>query len=507
MTTRPRRPLTRKQKRKIALIVLLVLVLLLLAAFYLYYRSTRTLRFDLTRESVDAIEPPQFLFSFNGEEGRRLQRPVGVLVDGEEVIVADAQRGEIGVFTLDGTYKRTFGETETIVPLYIAKHPKTGDLYVSDRRARAVHVFTRTGRYKGTFDPRLPKDQLPTFDTRGVQWAPLALAFGRDGTLYATELLNGHRLLIFGPDGRFRRSVGTLGIVLDSAQAPEVFQFPNGVAVHGDEVFVADSNNRRVQVFALDGTFKRIINTRGLPRGIAFLSPFPSDEGTGTARFVVVDTLAHDGTIWNTEGEKLVTFGQQGILDGEFNYPNGVSVGPRNRIYIADTSNGRVQVWGWPEQVSRVPLPRAPRTWWPCLLPLLLLPLLLLRKREFYATRDFVLAMYEAGEVHLMPDRRRRWTVSVADHEALKDLEQSGIRLAELLTPVEFSYSDMNALKERFEIDEALAIPLALAQRAKVFATEDGELRRLAKLLELDVVDRVEFIERFAGASRRNEAD
>ena len=67
----------------------------------------------------------------------------------------------------------------------------------------------------GVFDPKLPKNELPKFKLpKGVQWVPLTLTFGRDGTMYVTELLNGHRLLIFGPDGTFKRSVGTAAIVL-----------------------------------------------------------------------------------------------------------------------------------------------------------------------------------------------------------------------------------------------------------------------------------------------------
>ncbi len=62
---------------------------------------------------------------------------------------------------------------------------------------------------------------------------------------------------------------------------------------------------------------------------------------------------------------------------------------------------------------------------------------------------------------------------------------------------MEYSESDVRALVEKLEITEEQAIVLSLAQRSRVFATEDAELRRLAKTLEVDVVNRVEFIERF----------
>ncbi len=45
---------------------------------------------------------------------------------------------------------------------------------------------------------------------------------------------------------------------------------------------------------------------------------------------------------------------------------------------------------------------------------------------------------------------------------------------------------------------------LSIAQRSKVFCTEDPELRRLARVMEVDVVNRVEYIERFVKEQARS---
>ena len=494
--------MTRAQKRKIAILAVLVILLGLLGAYFAYYQATHKLSFNIAPVSSDAIEPPQFLYSFSGTDVK-LQRPIGVYVEDRDVYVVDSAAHTIFVFDENGNPKRSFGTSQTVVPLYVAKNPKTNVLYVSDRRARTIWMFTREGKYLGEFKPNLPKEQLPTFSTKGVVWAPVAIAFAPDGTMYVTETLKGHRLLIFGPDGAFKRSVGNVGIVVDANSGPGLFQFPNGVVVHKNEVYVTDSNNRRVQVFDLAGEFKRIIVTQGLPRGIDFLQRFPSDKPSTSDRFVVVDTLSHDGTIWSAKGEKIVNFGEQGILDGQFNYPNAVSVGRKNKIFISDTSNGRVQVWGWPNLVSPVPVPTVPRNWGWCLTPLLLLPfLLLLRRKRFYATADFVHAMVDAQQADLMRSRRRRWFVSESDYELLKDLRQGDVDMAKLLEATPFSESDVKGLMDKLEIDRESAIVLALAKRARVFCTEDGDYRRLAKVLEIDVVNRTEFLERFV--SRRS---
>jgi hypothetical protein len=487
----------RRTKRKIVLLVILLLLLLFLGLWYMNFRATRNLMFDLRTPDPQVLAPPTYLYSFSGDGENRLLQPIGVLATGGEVYVTDGRQSQVLVFREDGTYVRSFGKGKLDIPLYLAKNPKTGNLYVVDRRKRAVFIFKPSGQFVGVFDPKLPKSELPTFDTKGDQWVPVALDFASDGSMYVLELLNGHRLLTFDPSGTFVRSLGSMGVSPRTNDLPGLFSFPNSVKVHNDEIFIADSNNRRVQVFGLDGTFKRFITATGLPRGIAFLPRSSSTSSETADMFVVVDTLSHDGTIFNGAGDRILQFGERGLLDGQFNYPNDVSIGSKSLIFITDTQNLRVQAWGWPENVSPVPrfLPRQP-AWYLALLPLALIPFLRRRKR-FYATADFVLAMLDAGLVHTMPQPRRSWYVSPADHAALSDLSEGDIKLSELLEPLEHSDSDARALQERLELDRTMAGTLAAAQRTKVLCTEDAEIRRIARLLELDVVNSREYVERF----------
>jgi hypothetical protein len=500
--------LTKSQKRKVAILAILVLLIALLVGYYAYYKSTRQLSFNLTAAvSPDTVQPPQFLYSFSGATFK-LQRPIGVTVDGDKVYAVDSAGRRVLVFDQAGNFKSSFGTSQTIIPLNLARNPKNNQLYVTDRRLRTIQRYDLNGKYLGDFDPKLPKDQLPAFKTGGIQWAPVALAFAPDGTLYVTEILNGHRFLIFAPDGTFKKSVGNAGMVVDAKQSPGEFQFPNGITYQKGLVYVTDSNNRRVQIYDKNGTFKQLIVTQGLPRGIAFLNPFPNDKPTTPERLVVVDTLAHDATIWSAKGDKIVSFGTQGILDGQFSYPNGVSIGAKNKIFIADTSNGRIQVWGWPEQVSTVPLPRLGNNWWLCLLPLLLLPLLLLfRRKKFFATADFIMAFHDAEELDVLTHRRRRWYVTEQDFERLQGITQGDVELEKVLEARPHSESDVKDLMDKMEIDQTTAIVLSIARRLPVFCTEDPEYRRLAKLLEVDlVVNRVEFLKRFEKRSAEDES-
>ena len=491
--------MTRRQKRKIAIIIVLALLLLFLSLYFLYFRATKRLDFDFAEPVSDSISIPQYLYSISGPDDNRLIRPIGVYVDDEEeeVYVTDVGLRKVLVFELGGEFKRIFGGEELVVPLYLARNPVDGNMYVSDRRTRSIHIYTPEGEYLEDFDPSIPATEIADFAPSGTQWAPVALTFAEDGTLYVTELLTGHRFLSFSPEGDFEKSVGTVGLVADATAGEELFQFPNSIKVRGEETWVADSNNRRLQVFSRDGEFKKIIVTDGLPRGFDFLNR--SEDASATDKVVVVDTLAHDATIWNVEGEKLLNFGERGVLEGQFQYPNDLSIGPKNLIFITDSANARVQVWGWPEEVSPIPIPAVAQYWRWCFAPLLLLPLLLLfRRKRFFATKEFVDTMLELELVEHMPARRRTWQVTEHDYELLKDYTQGDVDLGELLHPTEYSDSDAKSLMDKLEIEHDIAIILAIAQRAHVFCNEDMELRRLAKTLEIDVVDHEEFMERFA---------
>lgn len=501
--------MTKRRKRLILAIAVLLLLLICLTATIINYRATRQLSLPFIDLSTGELTPPQYLYAFSGPEGDRLERPIGVVAHGGLVYVPDSRRGKVFVFSDEGDLQFTFGEDVLVTPLYVARNPADGFFYVSDRRTRSVQIFQFDGTHVGEFDPNLPADQLPTFETGGVQWVPLAIAFADDGTMYVSDLLKSHRILAFSPEGEFLWSSGVTGVADSATSNPEFFQFPNGVVVHGDEIWVADSNNRRIKVLAPeDGEPFRIIPTQGLPRGFDFVT-LESEDETPSVFAAVVDTLSHDVTFWTEDGQREITFGQRGVLEGEFSYPTALSTGQRNRMFVTDSANSRVQVWGWPDQLAPVPAVKLPPYWMWCLAPLLLLPLLLLlRRKRFFATDDFLDVMIEGELVDQMAKGRggrKYWMVMPETYERLRSVEVQSIKLEYLLHSVEHSDPDARSIAERLEIDYETAAVLSLATRARFFCTEDAELRRLARALEVDVLDHEEYLERFGKERERQE--
>lgn len=323
-----------KRNRRRTLITLTAL-LAILAAFGVvvgWYATTRKPLTDLPGLS----DKPRYLFSIYG-----VTHPLGVAVtpsgdriyitqsDGERVVQIYNRSGEP-----IGSLKPPASTGARHVPVYVAINPTNGDVYVSDRTTAEVYVYDDAGTYLRTFAPQ---------GDLGDGWAPLGLAFDAKGRLYATDVRGSkdHRVLIFGTDGSVQRSLGV----------PEQLSFPNGVVVDArGNIAVSDSNNGQLLVFDPNGQVVAKVargvgeGDLGLPRGTAI-----DDSG----RLYVVDTTNHVIRIYRVGDAKapspkyIDSFGEEGTLDGLFEFPNGIAADARSRIYITDRENNRVQVWSY----------------------------------------------------------------------------------------------------------------------------------------------------------------
>jgi hypothetical protein len=351
---------------------------------------------------------------------------------------------------------------------------------VTDRRHRAIFVYDLEGKFRRRFTPRGEK----------LNWAPLALAFSNRGELRVTDVNASakHRLHYFSAEGSRTATVGRTVQVTSLNEAPGGFYFPNGVAVSRDgSVFVSDGNNRRVQVFDDKGEFKEMLDTSGVPRGLAI------DE---KQQLYVVDAVAHTVDIYTLDGEQLTQFGSQGFGPGQFNFPNDIALDGRRRIYVSDRSNGQVQVWGWP--VAEPPAVAAPTSllgWLACLAPLLLLPfLLLLRKIRIVVTPDFVEAIVDAERVRAVAGRRRlRLVAPEEDRDLYEGRTEEGIDLATVVVFESHSESDAQAVVDKSGVSENDAIYLSMAMRARALGTADRDMRRNAVLADVRVISFEDF--------------
>jgi DNA-binding beta-propeller fold protein YncE len=484
--------------RKILLLALLLVLLGLLGYVAWYFSVNKRLPIPTTITARQAeMEPPQYLYSISGEGRQRVNRPLGVVVgkDGR-VYVADPVSRAIKVYTNAGAFLFQFralkdgAVTALDAPVHMALDAE-GNVWVTDRMLHGLYVFSPEGKFLREF--------LPNGDPK-ARWSPLAIWIDPQGNVYVTDVAETqkHRVRVFDSTGKEIASWGQTAQVLNAQSAAGSFYFPNGIVSRGtgpkSDIYVVDGDNRRLQVFGPDGKFKRFVVTQGVPRGIALDRQTPKGEV-----IVVADATANMADIYSLTGQHLTSFGQGGVFEGQFQFPNDVAIDSAGKIFITDRSNNRVQVWGFPKGeitgITKLPAGIPP---WVCLLPLLLLPLLLLfRKRKFVVTPDFVEGMITADAVRAMDNRRFRWIIKEGDYPAFSDLVVDGVNLGELLDPEPYSYSDAQDLAGRLQIELELAGLLAMARRYKRLCTEDDEVARLAIALDVEVFDRVAWLDKY----------
>ena len=164
---------------------------------------------------------------------------------------------------------------------------------------------------------------------------PTDLALGFDNRLYVVDSGN-NRILVFAEEGKFLFAFGSPG------EGDGQLIAPVGITTTADgSVLVADRGNKRVQVFDTDGKFLQSIPTligekRAAPVDVAL------DDATARL-YVTVSAPDHKVLVYNNKGEVETTWGQPGSNLGEFRYPASVVVGPNEYVYVVDVFNSRVQ--------------------------------------------------------------------------------------------------------------------------------------------------------------------
>ncbi|MDQ2682513.1 MAG: NHL repeat-containing protein, partial [Chloroflexota bacterium] len=264
-------------------------------------------------------------------------------------------------------------------PRGVAVSPDGLQAYVLDTQNNRIQIFsTDSGELLGIWGDGEGDDVSLALTDNGL--GPYGLTVGPEGLIYIADTWN-HRIVVVSPDGQVVRTFGEFGNNEDSpdpAPNPSMFYGPRALAVHGDEIFVSDTGNERIQVFGLDGAFRRSFGGTGSgpnqllePVGVAVgedgtvyvadsgnarISLFTAD-GAPVAQWMVPQWLGNqffepylaigpDGNIYagSPLTASIVVFAPDGTVvdeivdaDGDpLQLPAGLAFGPEGILYIAD---------------------------------------------------------------------------------------------------------------------------------------------------------------------------
>lgn len=275
--------------------------------------------------------------------------PSGIFkVPSGNIYVADTQNNRIQIFKENGTYVSQFGAVghgngQFVMPADVAISDD-GSVFVSDQGNHRIEVFDENGNY------------VRQFGSQGSGPGEFALPGGlaiKNNILYVADIKNS-RVQLFGLNGSYLREVGGPG------SSEGEFSSPSDVAVDDKEnLYVADAGNNRIQAFDVDGKF--IVEYATFQRSSG--GDGPVDGGFYNPRGIAVDSENHifiadtDNNriqIINTDGSFVTKIGSFGGGEAEFYAPSGISVEGAH-VYVTDAQNHRVQEFKFDEPTTVAP--------------------------------------------------------------------------------------------------------------------------------------------------------
>jgi DNA-binding beta-propeller fold protein YncE len=173
-----------------------------------------------------------------------------------------------------------------------------------------------------------------------------AIAADGAGNVYVANASN-ERIEKFTSDGTFVKAWGGeqtywKGISVTWGTGNGQFSLPQGIAVDSaGNVYVADTNNHRIQKFTSDGTFITTWGTEGEGDGQFKRPTGITVDGAGNVYVVDYSTCLVQK--FTSTGSFIKAWGGRGYIDGTFQKPEDIAADRFGNIYVTDTGHKQVQ--------------------------------------------------------------------------------------------------------------------------------------------------------------------
>ena len=223
-------------------------------------------------------------------------------------------------FNPDGSFVRSWGQGEYLRPHGMRLDPD-GNIWITDVNGHTVHKMNPDGDMLMT----LGKHGQAGEPQDGLLNEPTDLTVNAAGEIF---VLVGHgrgtpQLVKFAPDGSLMKTWGGPGT------GPGQFDTPHSIVVDdAGLLYVADRQNRRVQIFDADGAYIKEWAYKGLPCGLHFHAD---------GQLYMVSGFAGEILRLNENGKAVGATGQPGRGLGEFGEAHYMTMAPNGDIWVADT--------------------------------------------------------------------------------------------------------------------------------------------------------------------------
>ena len=202
-----------------------------------------------------------------------------------------------------------------------------GDIIVAECFANRITILNMNGERVKSFGTKGTKEGQFTF--------PRGVAIASDGHILVTDE---HRLQKLTTDAVCVKSVGRR----DSGSGQLRFCNPRGITVHPTtgQIFIADSLNKRIQVFNNDLTFSHTIT-----QWFTYSFDHPFDVALDNEGYLyLAEFRNHSVTKLTTKGKYITRFGSSGSAPGQLSYPISLTIN-NGLVYVSEWGNNRVSIF------------------------------------------------------------------------------------------------------------------------------------------------------------------
>lgn len=127
--------------------------------------------------------------------------------------------------------------------------------------------------------------------------------------------------------------------------SPGEFLLPIDLTLVGQDIYVVDFGNQRIQVFDNQGKYLKVLQLDEVDQ--------PIQIRVFDGYIYIVDRRKASVYVYDTDLKLQRTLGKQGIQKGELNAPGSVALDDRGLIWVSDENNNRIEVFTFDKMFSR----------------------------------------------------------------------------------------------------------------------------------------------------------
>ena len=232
-----------------------------------------------------------------------------------------------------GTLIDSWGEDIFIMPHGLAVD-HNNNIWVTDVGLHQVFKFSHSGQLLMEVGESMVSGNDSMHFNR-----PTDIVVAADGCFYVSDGYGNSRIVKFDSSGRYLMHWGSHG------DQPGQFDIPHSIDLDAvGNVYVADRQNNRVEVFSPDGKFLKTWTDE------SFGNMFSIECNKTDGSFLAVDdhsflTFRHRGSdvyVFDSSGTVRSRFGRSGNYDGATGWYHDATVDTEGNIYVGDILNNKI---------------------------------------------------------------------------------------------------------------------------------------------------------------------